>query len=149
MASSSTPARCGAKPGLATACISTCGSPTLSAPDDARGKLLQSPGIPLSDDGPVFAEPWEAKAFALAVTCHERGLFAWHDWAQALGGTIAARPDMPYYRQWLATLEGLLAEIGTVPEAERLDRVDAWDRAARATPHGEPIVLGRDLEPHD
>jgi len=56
---------------------------------------------------------------------------------------------MPYYRQWLATLEGLLAEIGTVPEAERLDRVDAWDRAARATPHGEPIVLGRDLEPHD
>ena len=45
-------------------------------------------------------------------------------------------------------VEWLLADIGTIPEAERLDRVDAWDRAAKATPHGEPIVLGRDLEPH-
>ena len=62
---------------------------------------------------------------------------------------IKAQPDLPYYRQWLATLEQLLAEIGTIPEDERLQRVDAWDRAARATPHGEPIELGRDQEMHD
>ena len=119
-----------------------------SVANKARDTMLQSPGIAIDDDGPVFAEPWEAKAFAMAVTCHERGLFDWPAWANALGATIQAEPDLPYYKQWLATLERLLADIGTIPEAERLDRVDAWDRAAKATPHGEPIVLGRDLEPH-
>ena len=84
--------------------------------------MLQSPGIAIDDDGPVFAEPWEAKAFAMAVTCHERGLFDWPAWANALGATIQAEPDLPYYKQWLATLERLLADIGTIPEAERLDR---------------------------
>ena len=111
----------------------------MSQPD-----LAQSPGLPLDADGPVFAEPWEARAFALAVRCHEQGLFDWPTWAEALAETIRAQPDLAYYRQWLATLETLLDRIGTVAEPERLARVDAWDRAARATPHGEPIVLGRD-----
>ncbi|MFN0264717.1 nitrile hydratase accessory protein [Tepidamorphus sp. 3E244] len=114
----------------------------MSAPEES---ISQSPGIARDADGPVFAEPWEAKAFALAVTCHERGLFDWPTWAQTLGATIKAQPDLPYYRQWLAALETLLAETGTIGVDERLERIDAWDRAARATPHGEPIELGRDL----
>lgn len=121
----------------------------MSAPDDDVRSALQSPGIRVDDDGPVFAEPWEAKAFALAVSCHQRGVFTWPQWAEALAATIRAQPDMPYYRQWLTTLESLLTLTGTLSEAERLERVEAWDRAARATPHGEAIVLGRDRQPHD
>ncbi len=108
--------------------------------------LARSPGIPTDDDGPVFAEPWEARAFALALRCHEQGLFDWPSWAEALAATIREEPELAYYRQWLLTLETLLARTGTVPDAERLQRIDAWNRAARATPHGEPIVLGRDTQ---
>ena len=41
-------------------------------------------------------------------------------------------------------LEHLVADKNILTPAEMDQRRDAWDRAARATPHGEPIVLGRD-----
>jgi nitrile hydratase accessory protein len=69
------------------------------------------PGLPRDADGPVFAEPWEAQAFALAVALNERGLFTWPEWAEALGREIeraraAGDPDTgaTYYRNWLAAL---------------------------------------------
>ena len=46
-----------------------------------------------------------------------------------------------YYERWLAALEGLVAGKQLVGEAELAAHVDAWDRAARATPHGQPVVL--------
>jgi nitrile hydratase accessory protein len=101
------------------------------------------PGIPLDDDGPVFAEPWEAQAFAMAVKLNERGLFTWSEWATALGAAIAANPDEPYYENWLAALESLVEAKGLMSHAEREERIDAWDRAAKATPHGQPIELSR------
>ncbi len=111
------------------------------------------PSIPRDDDGPVFSAPWEAQAFALAVELHAKGVFTWPEWAEALGAEIArARaagdPDTgeTYYHHWLAALERLVAEKGVTSKAELGDRKDAWDRAARATPHGEPIRLGRELE---
>ena len=45
---------------------------------------------------------------------------------------------------WLAALERLVEAKGVMTAPERLARVDAWDRAAKATPHGQPIVLSRD-----
>jgi nitrile hydratase accessory protein len=106
------------------------------------------PGIPVDADGPVFHEPWEAHAFAMALTLHDRGLFTWNEWAAALAGEIkraqaAGDPDTgeTYYRHWLATLEKLIAEKG-VTTAETLGRYrDAWDHAADRTPHGAPIEL--------
>jgi nitrile hydratase accessory protein len=106
------------------------------------------PGIPRDDAGPVFREPWEAQAFAMALTLHERGLFSWPEWAAALADQIkraqaAGDPDTgeTYYRHWLATLEHLVAEKG-VASAETLHRYrDAWDHAADRTPHGMPIEL--------
>ena len=114
--------------------------------------LLQAPPSTARDDGgPVFAEPWHAEAFALAVRLHERGLFSWMEWAEALGAELrraeqagAAEGEDGYYRAWLSALERLLDERGVVGEAERRAREAAWHRAAQATPHGEPIVLGRD-----
>ena len=106
------------------------------------------PGIPVGDDGPVFREPWEAQAFAMAVTLHGRGLFTWPEWAATLAAEIrraqaAGDPDTgeTYYLHWLAALERLVAEKG-VATAETLHRYrDAWDRACDRTPHGQPIEL--------
>ena len=106
------------------------------------------PGIPRDDDGPVFREPWEAKAFAMALALHERGLFTWPEWAAALADEIKRAQAMgdpdtgdTYYRHWLATLENLVAAKG-VATSETLRRYrDAWDHAADRTPHGSPIEL--------
>lgn len=114
----------------------------MSRPDD---KLDRLPALRREGGGPVFAEPWQAQAFALAVRLHEQGLFTWREWAEALGAEIAAAGphDAPerYYEHWLAALEKLTERKGLISAAERLARRDAWERAARATPHGQPIVL--------
>ncbi len=93
----------------------------------------------------MFREPWEAAAFAMAVKLHEKGMFTWAEWAAALGAEIAAAGPSDsgdrYYQHWLKALETLLMQKGVVGQAERLERQSAWDRAARATPHGQPIVL--------
>ncbi len=106
------------------------------------------PNIPRDADGPVFREPWEAQAFAMAVALHARGLFTWNEWAAALADEIkraqaAGDPDSgeTYYRHWLATLERLVASKGVVtPDVLHRYR-DAWDHAADRTPHGLPIEL--------
>ena len=100
------------------------------------------------DDRPPFAAPWEAEAFALAVTLHEGGLFSWPEWTAALGARIAAAPGAPYYGAWLATVEQLVVERALTDEAT-LDRYrEGWHRAAARTPHGMPIaLLGEDLTP--
>ena len=90
----------------------------------------------------VFDEPWQATAFAMTVALHERGLFSWSEWAEALGEEVK-RGDA-YYGAWLRALENLLAAKGAAPTQE-VDRfAAAWERAAHATPHGHPIVLEND-----
>jgi nitrile hydratase accessory protein len=106
------------------------------------------PGIPRDDDGPVFREPWEAQAFAMALALHGRGLFTWNEWAATLADEIrraqqAGDPDTgeTYYRHWLATLERLIAEKGVTTSDTLCRYRDAWDRAADRTAHGSPIEL--------
>jgi len=106
------------------------------------------PSIPCDAEGPVFREPWEAQAFAMALALHERGVFTWSEWADTLSSEIkraqaAGDPDTgeTYYRHWLAALERLIAVKG-VTTSETLHRYrDAWDHAADRTPHGTPIEL--------
>ncbi|MBI2158204.1 MAG: nitrile hydratase accessory protein [Candidatus Rokubacteria bacterium] len=91
--------------------------------------LSALPAIPRDAEGPV-------------------GRFTWREWTDALAAEIAAaraRGDAttPYYEHWLAALEKLVATKRLVSSTELLQRKDAWDRAARATPHGQPIVLQR------
>jgi len=120
-------------------------------PMDAQAALDATrtvPGIPRDADGPVFREPWEAQAFAMALALHARGLFSWNEWAAALAVEIKraqaagdADTGETYYRHWLATLERLIADKG-VATPDTLHRYrDAWDHAADRTPHGSPIVL--------
>jgi nitrile hydratase accessory protein len=89
----------------------------------------------------VFAEPWEAQAFAMAVKLHERGVFTWNEWAEALGAELKANPAQPYYESWLAALERLVEHKQLMSHAERHARIDDWHEAALATPHGKPIEL--------
>jgi nitrile hydratase accessory protein len=106
------------------------------------------PSIPCDAEGPVFREPWEAQAFAMALALHERGVFTWNEWADTLSSEIKRAqvegdPDTgeTYYRHWLAALERLIAVKG-VTTSETLHRYrDAWDHAADRTPHGAPIEL--------
>ena len=104
--------------------------------------------IPRDDHGPVFREPWEAQAFALAVSLQERGLFTWGEWAATLGEEIkkaqaAGDPDTgeTYYHHWLAALERILANKGLADTPTLARTRDAWRRASERTPHGSPIEL--------
>jgi nitrile hydratase accessory protein len=117
-------------------------------PIAARRATDAVPGIPRDIEGPVFREPWEGQAFALAVALNERGLFTWSEWAAALGAEIARAqavgdPDTgeTYYRHWLNALERILAVKG-IASADLLGKYrDAWHHAAERTPHGTPIEL--------
>ena len=103
------------------------------------------PQIPRDEHGPVFRAPWEAEAFALAVSLKERGLFTWSEWAATLGDEIkkaqAAGEGETYYQHWLATLERILTEKGVVERGVLARTRDAWQRACARTPHGTPIEL--------
>ena len=116
-----------------------------------RSTLEAVPGVPRDTHGPVFREPWEARAFAMALALHDGGVFTWSEWAAALSAEIsraqaAGDPDTgdAYYRHWLAALERMVAEKG-VTTAKTLARYyEAWDHAADRTPHGAPIELRPD-----
>jgi nitrile hydratase accessory protein len=127
----------------------------LSPPDidraAARRAAAAVPSIPCDAEGPVFREPWEAQAFAMALALHERGLFTWPEWAATLADEIkraqaAGDPDTgeTYYRHWLNTLERLVTEKGATDGATLARYRAAWDHAADRTPHGQPIELRPD-----
>lgn len=133
-----------------------------SAPDERASPGLAISGLSISRlaisglavpgaggaTGPVFTEPWQAQAFAIAVMLERRGLFGWPEWAQMLGDEIKAAEaatgadtGTDYYRHWLATLERMVALKGLAGTQALARHRDALARAARRTPHGEPIAL--------
>jgi len=121
---------------------------TLSTPD------LNLPSLPRGEDGPVFAEPWQAQAFALAVRLSEQGHFTWKEWAAALADELRAAVDRGepddgsrYYEHWLAALERLVTAKGLSNPSAMQERKEAWADAYRHTPHGKPVKLdGSDRE---
>jgi nitrile hydratase accessory protein len=122
----------------------------LSARDRAPDAqdLAALPQLPRDEGGPVFAEPWQAQAFALAVKLSEQGHFTWKEWAATLAGELEAaakrgEPDdgSHYYDHWLAALERLVQAKGLLDGAALVERKEAWAEAYRHTPHGKPIEL--------
>src|SRR6188508_2029068 len=119
-----------------------CATTTID-PAAARRATSEVPSIPCDAEGPVFREPWEAQAFAMALHLYDRGLFVWPEWAAILGDEIkkaqaAGDPDTgeTYYRHWLAALERIVAEKGVTDAPTLRKYFDAWDHAADRTPHG-------------
>lgn len=96
----------------------------------------------------MFAEPWQAQAFALAVRLSEQGHYTWKEWAAALAAQLRAagergEPDdgSRYYEHWLAALEGLVIAKGLVQPTALRTRKDEWSAAYQSTPHGQPVGL--------
>jgi nitrile hydratase accessory protein len=104
------------------------------------------PRLPPGVDEPVFAEPWQAQAFAMTVSLHAAGLFSWSEWAAALSSELKgeAADGHDYYEHWLAALEALVRQKGVADAATIEALTAAWHRAAEATPHGKPILLEND-----
>lgn len=110
--------------------------------------LAALPRILRDEDGPVFAEPWQAEAFALAVQLSAQGHFTWKEWASALsdelqGAMERGEPEdgSRYYQCWLAALERLVTAKHLSDSAALLARKEAWAEAYRRTPHGKPVEL--------
>jgi nitrile hydratase accessory protein len=110
--------------------------------------LAALPTLPRDEGGPVFAEPWQAQAFALAVKLSETGHFTWKEWAAALAGELAAaaergEPDdgSHYYDHWLTALERLVQSKRLLDQVALEERKEAWADAYRHTPHGKPVEL--------
>jgi nitrile hydratase accessory protein len=122
----------------------------LSALESLPGsdRLSDLPRLPRDEGGPVFAEPWQAQAFALAVKLSEQGHFTWKEWAAGLAEELqaAARRGEPddgsrYYEHWLTALERMVTAKGLTDQTALLTRREAWAEAYRATPHGTPVEL--------
>ena len=113
--------------------------------------LDASPRLPRDDGGPVFAEPWQAQAFALAVQLSARGHFTWAEWAAALSDELKADAERGavddgsrYYQCWLTALERLVVATRLSDAAALQARKEAWAEAYRRTPHGTPVRLDDD-----
>jgi nitrile hydratase accessory protein len=102
--------------------------------------------LPRDSDGPVFAEPWQAQAFALAVKLSEQGYFSWKEWSAALAEELKTAASGEYYEHWLAALERLATAKGLTDRAALLDRKNAWADAYRNTPHGKPVELAAGIQ---
>ncbi len=117
----------------------------MTLPDHVKS----TPRLPLdAEGGPVFGAPWEAKVFAMTLQAHQAGVFSWSEWAEALGAELAKDGDGSeetpgYYDHWLEAFEKLLAAKGVAEPGQLVGLQAAWDAAAHATPHGQPIVLER------
>jgi len=117
-------------------------------PSVSPESLAALPPLPRDAEGPVFAEPWQAQAFALAVKLYEQGHFTWKEWAAALAEELKSATDRGepddgshYYEHWLATLERLISAKGLSDPATMLARKEAWADAYRHTPHGKAVEL--------
>jgi nitrile hydratase accessory protein len=119
-----------------------------SEPFPSTAQLSDLPRLPRDEGGPVFAEPWQAQAFALAVKLSEQGHFTWKEWAAGLAEELqaAARRGEPddgsrYYEYWLTALERMVTTKGLTDQTALLTRREAWADAYRTTPHGTPVEL--------
>jgi nitrile hydratase accessory protein len=88
-------------------------------------QLADLPLLPRDDEGPVFAEPWQAQAFAIVVELTDKGILTQEEWAERLGTVLAeaeARGEVDtgtrYYDHWLTALERVLIEKALTDDAE-------------------------------
>jgi len=119
------------------------------ADDDAAKRFATSPLLPRDKEGLVFAEPWEAQAFAMAVKLSEEGHFTWMEWTIALGEQLqavlrsgGADDRSRYFEHWIAALEHLVVYKNLTDLTALSERKKAWADSYRHTPHGHPVELG-------
>ncbi|HUI77827.1 MAG TPA: nitrile hydratase accessory protein, partial [Bryobacteraceae bacterium] len=62
----------------------------MNTPETNADRFAELPRLPRDEGGPVFGEPWQAQAFALAVRLSAQGHFTWKEWADALAAELKA-----------------------------------------------------------
>jgi nitrile hydratase accessory protein len=97
--------------------------------------------LPRSNGELVFAEPWESRAFGMAVGLHEQGLFAWDEFRRALIERIRAWESSDtgepyvYYEHWLGALEDVLTHSGIVRAQDIRAAVEAQSARSHDADH--------------
>lgn len=103
---------------------------------------LDGPAAPPRRNGELaFAEPWESRAFGLAVALDAAGVIVWESFRQQLMATIGAwehshdadDESWSYWRCWQDALEQLLLDDGVLGADEVDERSEQL--AARAPGH--------------
>ena len=87
----------------------------LARPDIAE--MQTQSALPRKSGEMVFHNDWERRAFAIAVSLAEQGVFEWSEFQQQLIRAIAEaeqddpqNPSRGYYESWLVAMETLLEE---------------------------------------
>lgn len=113
----------------------------MTAAGAAAASPLLANCLPLTEADDVrFAEPWEAKAFAIIVQMSGAGHFTWAEWVDCFSGEVnaataaeaAGRPAPTYYEQWLAAAEKLLIAKGVTSSEQLLAKRFAIGAAGSA-----------------
>tara|TARA_B100000586_G_scaffold23711_1_gene15659 strand:- start:722 stop:1090 length:369 start_codon:yes stop_codon:yes gene_type:complete len=122
----------------------------LSSLDNSESHKVLSELSKLGDTELVFSEPWEAQAFAMAVTLSSNGYFTWKEWATTLAEVIAKSKasggpidGSDYYQNWVAALEQLIIDKDITDFSDLESVKVAWEDAYKATPHGKPVHLNK------
>jgi nitrile hydratase accessory protein len=110
----------------------------MTAPLDIEG-----PAAPPRSNGElVFAEPWQSRAFGMAVSLYEAGVFTWPQFQTALIARIARSQAAPtegahwnYYQHWLGALEDVLADRGAVHADDITTRAQALEQRPAGFDH--------------
>ena len=119
--------------------------------DTQRALVALVPESIKAESEPVFSEPWQAQAFAMALALLQNKAFTWSEWAATLGEEIAgaaehgiAEDGSGYYELWLRALERLVTtkQLSDQQELSRLKQ--SWKTAYETTPHGQPVLLSSD-----
>ena len=108
-----------------------------AASDPRLANMDEQVALPRQNGELVFAAPWEARAFGLAVALNEAGVYPWRDFSQGLAAETAAGEQhgapASYYERWLETLETLAIARGLVT----LDELDARTAEYAFSAHDE------------
>lgn len=124
--------------------------------DDDGANLDQVERLPLLPDTgrPVFADAWEAQAFALANLLIDNGFLTRAEWVAIFSQEIKAAqgrgdPDRgdTYFLHWVAALERMMVERDLISRSALQEQELLWLRAVENTPHGVAIALENAFHP--
>ena len=98
-----------------------------------------------------FDQPWEVRAFAMAVAAYHAGQYEWSEFQLSLIDSIrrweadGGTEPWSYYEHWLTALETVLAGSGALSDAALDDRTKAVLATPRNTghheAHREPVAI--------
>ena len=103
----------------------------MSTLDRSISNMTGGEALPRKNGELVFEEPWEGRAFGLAVAMNEGGIYDWADFRNRLvEETVADEKhgeQTGYYQRWVRALERLAVDRELVTSSELDARTGAPD----------------------